>query len=88
MATSTSDVARLALLLPALRVHLQVLNHLRGECAVRGYPVAWLALVLSGACAGPDEGIWAQVALDVGGDDFSRDAIAWHKPLICARHGY
>lgn len=44
-------------------------------------------LVFSGACARPDERIWAQVALDVGRDYFSRDAFTRHKPLICARHG-
>jgi hypothetical protein len=45
-------------------------------------------LVLSAAGARPDERIWAQVALDVGRNDFSRDSLARHKPLICARHGY
>jgi hypothetical protein len=44
-------------------------------------------LVLAGAYTGPDEGIRAKVALDVGGDDFSGDVLAEHKPLICARHG-
>jgi hypothetical protein len=64
-------------------------------------PVRWLAfahalcrgkkrltdLVFAGAYAGSDEGIRAEVALDVGGDDFSCDVLAEHKPLICARHG-
>jgi hypothetical protein len=44
-------------------------------------------LVLAGAYTGPDEGIRAKVALDVGGDDLSGDVLAEHKPLICARHG-
>lgn len=44
-------------------------------------------LVFAGSCAGPDERIGAEVALDVGGDDLSRDAIAKHKPLIRSRHG-
>jgi hypothetical protein len=44
--------------------------------------------VLPSACARPDERIWAQIALDVGRDNFSRDAIAWHEPLVCARHGW
>lgn len=83
----STRLARLAFLLPALRVHFQVLNHLRCEGAVGCDPVAGLALVLSGAGARPDERIWTQVALDVGRDDFSCDTIAWHKPLICARHG-
>jgi hypothetical protein len=43
-------------------------------------------LVLSGAYARPHERVWAQIALDVGSDDLSSDAIALHKPLICARH--
>jgi hypothetical protein len=43
-------------------------------------------LVLSGAYTRPDERIWPEIALNVGRDDLSRDAIAWHKPLICARH--
>jgi len=45
-------------------------------------------LVLASARAWPDQGIRAQVALDVGGNDFSRNAIAGHKPLICTRHGW
>ena len=45
-------------------------------------------LVLSGAGARPDERIWAQIALDVGRDYFSRNTVAGHEPLICARHGY
>jgi hypothetical protein len=45
-------------------------------------------LVLSGAAnTRPHERIWPQIALDVGRNDLSCDAIAWHKPLICARHG-
>jgi len=88
LVSSTSRLARLALLLPTLRIHLQVLYHLRSESAVCCYPVAWLALVLSGAGARPDERIWAQIALDVGRDYFSRDTVAGHEPLICARHGY
>lgn len=43
-------------------------------------------LVLSSAHARPDKGVWAQVTLDVGRNDLSRDAIARHKPLICPRH--
>lgn len=84
---SSTSLAWLPLLLPTLRVHLQVLDHLRCEGAVRGDPVARLALVFAGSCAGPDERIGAEVALDVGGDDLSRDAIAKHKPLIRSRHG-
>lgn len=45
-------------------------------------------LVLSGAGARPDERIWAQIALNVGRDYFSRDTVAGHEPLVCARHGY
>jgi hypothetical protein len=60
---------------------------LRSEGAICRDPVAWLALVLAGAYTGPDEGVRAKVALDVGGDDFSGDVLAEHKPLICARHG-
>jgi hypothetical protein len=44
-------------------------------------------LVLSGAYARPHQRIWPKIALDVGRDDLSCDAIARHKPLICARHG-
>ena len=44
-------------------------------------------LVLSSARTWPDQRVWAQIALDVGRDDFSSDAVARHKPLICARHG-
>lgn len=44
-------------------------------------------LVLSGAYAGPDERIGAEIALDVGRDDFACDAIARDEPLVCARHG-
>lgn len=84
---STSSFTRRSFLLPALRIHLQILNHWRCERAIGGYPVARLALVLAGAYARPDERIWAQVALDVGRNDFSRDAIACDKPLICTRHG-
>lgn len=43
-------------------------------------------LVLAGAVSGPDEGVRAQVALDVGGDDLSGDAVTRHEPLICPRH--
>lgn len=42
-------------------------------------------LVFSSAYTRPDQRIWAQVTLDVGRDDLSRNAIAWHKPLVCAR---
>jgi len=44
-------------------------------------------LVLSGAYARPHQRVWAKVALDVGRDDLSSDAVARHKPLIRARHG-
>jgi hypothetical protein len=44
-------------------------------------------LVLSSACARSHKRIRAQIALDVGGDDFSSDAITRHEPLVCARHG-
>ena len=44
-------------------------------------------LVLSGAWAGSHKGIRAQVTLDVGGDDFSGDAITLNEPLVCPRHG-
>jgi hypothetical protein len=44
-------------------------------------------LVLSGAWARSYEGIRTQVTLDVGGDDFSGDAIALDEPLVCPRHG-
>jgi hypothetical protein len=88
VATSAARFARLSFLLPALGIHFQVLYHLRCEGAIRRYPVAWLALVFSGASARPDKRIWAQVALDVGRDYFSRDAVTRHKPLICARHVY
>lgn len=84
---SAARLARLSFLLPALGIHFQVLYHLRCEGSIGRYPVAGLALVFSGACARPDERIWAQVALDVGRDYFSRDAFTRHKPLICARHG-
>jgi hypothetical protein len=43
-------------------------------------------LVLSGAWAGSHKGIRAQVTLDVGGDDFSGDAITLNEPLVCPRH--
>jgi hypothetical protein len=42
--------------------------------------------MFAGAGAGPHERIGAQVALDVGGDDFSRDAFTGHKPLVLPRH--
>ena len=44
-------------------------------------------LVFARAYAGPDEGIGAEIALDVSGDDFSCDVLAEDKPLVCARHG-
>lgn len=44
-------------------------------------------LEVAGACAWPDEGIGAQIALDVGGDDFASDAFAGHEPLVTPRHG-
>ena len=44
-------------------------------------------LVFAGSCARPDKRIRAEVALDVGRDDLSRDAIAENKPLIRSRHG-
>jgi hypothetical protein len=43
-------------------------------------------LVFSGAHARPHERIWPKITLDVGRDDLSCDAIARHKPLVCARH--
>ena len=43
-------------------------------------------LEIAGAGAWPDEGIGAQIALDVGRDDLSRDLFAGNKPLICPRH--
>jgi hypothetical protein len=43
-------------------------------------------LVLSGAHARPHERIGPKITLDVGRNNFSRDAIARHKPLVCARH--
>jgi hypothetical protein len=56
-----------------------------GCCADLGRSAA--DLVLSGAYTRPHQRIWPEIALDVGRDNLSRDAIAWHKPLICARHG-
>ena len=44
-------------------------------------------LVFAGSCARPDKRIGAEVALDVGRDDLSCDAIAKNKPLIRSRHG-
>ena len=43
-------------------------------------------LVFAGSCTRSDERIRAQVALDIGRDYFSRDAIAKDKPLVCSRH--
>jgi len=83
----STSLAWLPFLLPPLRVHLEVLNHLRCKGAICCYPVAGLALVLASANTRPDQRIWAQIALDVGRDDFSCDAIARHEPLICPRHG-
>jgi len=45
-----------------------------------------LALEISSAYTRPNKRIWAQIALNVGRDDFSCNAIASDKPLICARH--
>jgi hypothetical protein len=43
-------------------------------------------LMLSISFSRSDEGIGAQVALDIGGDDLSRDAFSGHKPLVLAGH--
>lgn len=84
---STPCFAWYPLLSPALRVHLQILNHLRGERSIRSYPVARTALVFSSvANARPHQRIWPKIALDVGRDDLSRDFFAGHKPLVCSRH--
>lgn len=56
---------------------------LQDQKEVRGSP----DLELSSAYARPDERIWAQIALDVGRNDLSGDAVSRHKPLICPRHG-
>jgi hypothetical protein len=44
-------------------------------------------LVFSGAYTWPYKRVGAEIALNVGGDDFSSDAIALHEPLVCPRHG-
>lgn len=44
-------------------------------------------LIFGSACSWPDEGVRAQIALDVGGDDLAGDAIAQDKPLVHSRHG-
>jgi hypothetical protein len=44
-------------------------------------------LEIAGACARPDERIGAQIALDVGRDDFTGNALAGHEPLVTPRHG-
>lgn len=72
---------------PTLRVQLQVLDHLRCKSSVSRYPVARTALEIAGAGAWPDEGIGAQIALDVGRDDFTGDALTGHEPLVTPRHG-
>ena len=43
-------------------------------------------LMLASASAGPDECVWAKIALDVGSDDLAGDALAGHEPLIRSRH--
>lgn len=45
-------------------------------------------LIFASACAGPDEGVRAEVTLDIGGDDFASDAFTGDEPLVHARrHG-
>lgn len=72
----SSASLRLPLLMPALRIHLQILDHLRGECPVGSDPVARLALEFACSCTRPHKRVRTQVALDVGRDDLSCDAVA------------
>ena len=43
--------------------------------------------MVASAWSWPDEGVRAQIPLNVGGYDLSGDAITGHKPLVCPRHG-
>lgn len=66
---------------PSLRVQSQVLNHLRCEGAIGGDPITLHALILSGTFARPYERIGAEIALNIGGDNFPGDAFSGLEPL-------
>jgi hypothetical protein len=77
------------LIVPSRRVGLEVLDHGSGQVPVGGNVVAlyYLAGLWVLVVAGPHEGIVAQVAADVGGDDLAVDAIAGDKVLVLAGGG-
>lgn len=70
---------------PSLGILFQVLNHLRGESSRSCDPITWNTLVVLDAIARLDDGILAQVSLNIGGDDDSRDTFAGDPPTICSR---
>lgn len=84
---------RAALIVPARRVGFQVLDHGGCQITVAGDVVALddLTSLRVLIVAGPHQGVVAKVAADVGGDNFSVDAIARDKILVLAggrrRHG-
>lgn len=59
------------------------------QCGVLGSNDGEAAnLILAGAWTGPDEGVRAEVALDISSDDFASDAFTRDEPLVHARrHG-
>jgi hypothetical protein len=61
-------------------------DHIRRRSA-EADDVSEAYLLFSSAPARFDEGIWTQIALDVGRDDLSSDAVSWHEPLPYNRLG-
>jgi len=90
MATSTSRLARLALLLPTLRIHLQVLYHLlRGRslvsvcwaevffsCESRHLPKSGCGMLLSSSLAGPARALVFRTCVAS-----RKDVRTWYSPV-------